>query len=808
MQVLAAGVRRIRNSPRLSAMVLLCFTLGLGASTAIFAVVNAVLLRRIPFPAPEQLARITEVRNDLGHDQAPFEVTPLTYEELQAQMHLLASLAAFKLESFNGTGAGEPERFEGAAASASLATVLGVRPQLGRFFAAEEDRPGNGDRVVVLAHALWSRRFGADPAVVGRTLGLNGEPYTIVGVMPAGGGFPAQAELWVPLALDVQQMPERTKRTLTVLARLHPQAAVERAVAELTGLGRRMERDFPDSHAGWGLRLTPLREDLVSSLRPILLLLWATVAFVLLITCANVAGLLLTRATAEGHELATRAALGASRRRLTLESLAYVCVLALLGTVLGGVLAIVLVPALIRLSGVEISAFHQVSVDDRVFGYALLVTVVAALLAGLFPALQASRLDLYGILRDSSRGASGARRAHRLQRLLVVAEVALAVVLSSSALLMLRSFYELTKVELGFRTQDVLTFAIFPPAASYPERHHKVAFFERALEAIRAIPGVSSAGASSTLPLSAEPVVARFSVEGRPPASRDEVLQATHRRISAGYLEAMGIAVVEGEGLRSPADEQAAAGVIVSRELARRYWPGQPVLGRRLKRGAPDSDKPWMTVVGVAEDVQDLEIDGEVAPTWYLPYAQHDFTTMSVAVHTRRDPAEILSEVRAAVQRIDRALPLYDVATTAEIASRSLASQRTTAILLGAFAVFALLLSSLGVYGVTASGVSQRVQELGVRRCLGAGSGDVLKLVLGETLLLAFAGLALGLAGAIAASKLLATLLYRVQPSDPGVLLATAAILATVTLAAGLGPARRAAGVDPLVAVRGSTPGA
>jgi predicted permease len=788
------GARTLRRQPGFASVAVLTLALGLGANTAIFSVVNAVVLRPLPYAEPEQLVRLYEKRPKLGRTRNV--VSAPDFMDWRAQGRTFDSMAAYNGWSASLTGDGDPRQITGALASADLFRVLRAEPALGRAFSAEEDRPG-APRVVVIADGLWRRRFGADPSAVGKTVTLNGEGYTVVGVMPAGFQFPdAETEVWSPLALDPQDQSSRGSHYLSVVARLKPGVTLSQAQAEMDAIAGRLEQQY-QVNTGHGVNVFALHDEVVGGVRRSLFVLLGAVCFVLLIACANVASLLLARGAARQAEIAVRTALGASRWRVVRQLLAESLLLFVCGGGLGLLLAVWGVDLFVALSPAEMPRVHEIRGDAWVFGFAFLVSLVTGLAFGLLPALQASKPDLHGALKEGGRNRAGGRRS-RVRALLVVAEVASAMILLVGAGLLLKSFVRLRQVSPGFDTSNLLTMQLSLPQSKYAGDARQADFIRRVVASVGSLPGVRAAGAVASLPLTGNSASRYFEIEGRAPRPAGEGLNANFNLASPDYFRALGVAVVSGRGF----DEHDTAGapevVVINETMARRFWPDEDPLGKRMRIG----NNPWRTVVGVVADVKNEALAADPKPEMFYPLLQEPLPFMTLAVRTDADPKALAQDVARGVREVDADEPVYDVKTMDERLAESVSPQRLTAALVGIFAALAMTLAGVGIYGVISYSVAQQTHEFGIRMALGAQKGDVLKLVLRQGLLLALAGVLLGLAGALALTRVMSSLLYGVTVTDPATFAGVAAVLTAVALAACLLPARRATKVDPMVALR------
>ena len=793
------ALRQLRRQPGFAAVALLTLALGIGANTAIFSVVHGVLLRPLPFADPGRLVRIAETsRGELN------TVSPTNFVDWREQSRSFTGMAAVSNGQAALTGAGEPEQLRYAQATAQLFDVLGVPPLLGRTFAAGDDRWG-GPRVVVLNEGLWRRRFGADPGIVGRPVVLDGESYEVIGVVPAEGAYPSTAELWTPLAFDPAELPGmRGAHWLRVLARLRPDVEVAQGAAEMAAIARRLERQYPEKNTAAGTDVAVLHDVMVGDVRTPLLVLLGAVGVVLLIACANVANLLLARAVGREGEIAVRAALGAGRGRIVRQLATESVVLALLGGAAGAAVAVLGVRALVAVTpdGV-VPRLDTVRVDGTVLGVTLALAVLVGLLFGLAPVVQGMRLSLDRTLREGGRGTGGSRRAVRAVDVLAGAEIALAVVLVAGAALLIRSFDRLRAVDPGVDVARVVTFDLQLPEARYGELDLQRAFNERLLGELRALPGVQHAGAVFGLPFSGFAYSLSFEVAGRPPVAPGERPSIQIRVATPDYFAAVGIPVRRGRGFG--ADDRAGAGrvILVNEAAARRFFPGQEPLGQQMSLGwTRDSVRMGGTIVGVVGDVRQFGLAEQPLPEIYVPYAQWPVDFTSIVLRTAGDPDAILAAARERVRQLDPALPLARVTTLERLAADTVAQPRFYMLLLGGFAALALVLAAVGVYGVIAYAVGRRTREIGVRMALGATSRRVLRDVVLRALALGGAGLAVGLVGALAATRLLRSQLYEVAPTDPATFAAVAVLLLLVAVAAAWVPARRASRVSPTAAMR------
>ncbi|HKW97997.1 MAG TPA: ABC transporter permease [Bryobacteraceae bacterium] len=791
------GVRLMRRSPGFSIVAVATLAMGIGANTAIFSVVNAVLLEPLPFPEPERLVRVWESMP--ARDQHRNVVNGVNFLDWRERTRSFAAMAAMTDLPANLTGDGEPEALPGMQVSPEFFQVLGISPVIGRGFTAEEGIPGKDDRAV-LSYGLWQRRFGGDRNILGRKIGINGAPVTVVGVMPRGFTLPdMRAEVWTPLPI-VRNKDWEGGRFLSVIARLKPGMSLERARADVAGVAKQTSEERPAMNKNWSAEVFPLLEDVTLDVRLPLVVLLAAVAFVLLIACANVANLLLMRAAGRLREIAVRAALGAGRRRILQQLLAESLLLALAGCAVGLAVAywglkglIAMIPANTPLPRME--AIH---LDARVFVFALAVSAVTAVIFGLAPAVQISRLELQDALKQGSlrTGVGGNRR---FRREFVIAEVALALVLLTGAGLMVRSFLRLLAVNPGFAPERVLTMSLFVSPSRYADDGKRSRYFEQILAEIRNVPGVQAAGSVHFLPLTGKMSGSCFARADEPPPTTSSP-GAQFLVISSGYFQAIGMRMLQGRSFGERDGFDSPNALVVNHAFAERFFHGENSIGQRLN--VCWSLKGSAEIVGVVADARQTELQAAPMPTIFVSNAQAPMYFADLVVRARRDPRQLTRAVEAAVHRVDRDQAIPEVKTMEEVLSDSVAQPRFQLVLLAVFAGIAVLLATVGVYGVISYSVSQRTQEIGIRVAMGANAGEIAGLVLREGLLLAGAGLAIGLGGAVALTRVMRSLLFEVTPTDPVTLgLAGCALLAVAALAMVV-PARRAARVDPTVALR------
>jgi putative ABC transport system permease protein len=787
------GIRQLWKTPGFSVVAVLTLAFGIGATTAIFSVVNGVMLKPLAYPEPERLVRVIEILPQYGR----FAVAPANFLDWRDRNSVFAGIAAYAGGNSTYAAAGGPERLVNADVSWNLFNVLGVRPVLGRSFRAEEDVPAKND-VIIISHGMWQRHFGGDPNVVGRSITLNGRPAEIVGVMPPTFFFPNRTvEFWRPIALPAN--PSRGGHYIGVVARLKAGVSIEQAAGEMKGIAAQLALQYPDTNRDESAETVQMHDLIVGPVKPMLLTLLAAVGVVVLIACANVANLLLVRASVREKELAIRAAMGAGRGRLMSQMVTESLVLAVIGGAAGVLLAYLAITPIQTLSAGSIPRVRDVAIDPTVLGFAFLVTVATGLLFAIAPAWQASRGGVGAALKDSGRSSTSAR-GHRLRGILLVAEVAMSLTLLVGASLLLRSFTRLTGVDPGFRPEQVLAFSVSLPQVTYPDRAARTQFFGRLLEQLRSMPGVEAAGMVQTVPIRNDYMLS-VTIGGRPPAPPGQEPSANYRAISPGYFQALGIPLRRGR-LFEPRDDVAGAPMVavIDEAFAQKHFPGEDPLGRGLDMG--NSTDGFYEIVGIVGNVHHEGLDATPRPTMYAPFAHDGFGTMTMMVKTKGKPEDFAASARQAVRAIDSALPAFAIAPLKEVVTESVAQRRFSMLLLAVFAMVALFLAAVGLYGVVAYAVSQRTQEIGLRMAIGAQRGDVLRMVLTGGMKLALVGVVLGIGIALAVARYLKSLLFEVTPFDAWSYVATAAVLLAVSALACYVPARRATAVDPLVALR------
>jgi putative ABC transport system permease protein len=807
-QDLRYGVRMLLKHPGFTLIAVLTLALGIGVNTALFSVVNAVLLRPLPYAEPERLVQLYEANAQNGFDRFAFSLA--NFVDHRDQQSGFEQMAAYHRWNANLTGAGEPERVQVALVSANFLPLLRVQPLLGRGFLTEEETPGK-DNVAVLSYALWQRRFGADPGILNQSVNLSGYICTVVGVLPADFQFPdpfgsnplseaaPKVDLLAPIAYDPKNLGDRGSHFLQVLARLKPGVELAQAQTELRAIAGRLEEQYADRNKGWTVNVFALQDEVVRTVRPALLLLLAAVAFVLLIACANVSNLLLARAAARQKEMAIRLALGAPRARLLRLLLTESLLLALAGGAAGLALAYWAMRSFISFSPANVPRTNEIRLDGMALLFTFGIALLTSLAFGLLPALQASKLGVHTTLKEGGRQAGSAGRP-RTRGLLVVAEVALSLLLLIGAGLMIRTFISFLRVNPGFQTDNLLTMKLALPYKKYPKPQQQVAFYQQVIERVRALPGVQGVGAVSDLPL-VEGGIFAFIIEGRASASAQDDPDAVWRAINPDYFRTMGMQLLRGREFTEHDQLGAVEVIVINETMAASFWPGEDPIGKRIQ--IYDSQPmPWREIVGVVNDTKEAGLGAPTRPEIYVPFSQRPRTAMTLIAHTAAGPEQLAGAMRAAVQAVDPEQPVYRVSTMEQFFSAQVAVPRATMFLMGALAVAALILAAVGIYGVMAYAVTQQTHEIGIRTALGATQRDVLRLVVGQGMTLTLIGVAIGLAGAFALTRLMTSLLFGVSATDPATFTVIALLLTGVALFACYIPARRATKVDPLAALR------
>ncbi|MGH9722044.1 MAG: ABC transporter permease [Bryobacteraceae bacterium] len=792
------SLRTMMARPGFTLAAATALALGIGANTAIFSVINTVLLRPLPYRDPGDLAMVWLDNRRLGLKE---DLMSYPIIEDWRKNQVFSAMSPFTRADFAITGVDEPERVAGAAVTIDFFDILGVRPRLGRVFTVDEDAPGR-DSVVILSHGLWTRRYGADPNLAGKTIQLNDRSHTVAGVMPPEFRFPDKTtEVWKPLALPPQAKTARGAFWARVIARRNPGVPWERVRTDMDGIGKRLEKEYPQM-AGYGVNPVPLTEQLTGGVKPGLLIMLGAVVFVLLIACANVANLLLARAATRQREIAVRLALGAGRARLIRQLLTESAALALLAGVIGLVLAHWGVIGIAALGPKDVPGLDEIRTDGRVLAFTFGISVLAAFLFGLVPALSASRRDLADSLKEGGRAQSSGLAGRRMRQTLVAVEIALAVVLLAGAGLLIRSFLRVRAVDPGFRTENVLTMRVSLPRSAVQDGPAVVTAFQQLLERIGSAPGVSAAGATTTVFLSITPNSGNFTIEGKPPVPESQQVEATTDAASPDFFRALNVPLLRGRFFTAADGPEAPRVSIVNDTMARTYWPGEDAIGKRFTFGGGGPNARWMTVVGVVADMHRQGLEKRARMETFQPHAQRPSRGMQLVVAASGDAASIAPAVQRLIREWNRGALIWNVASIGQLLGESVAQRRFYMLLLGLFSTLALVLAAIGVYGVMYYAVLERTQEIGIRMALGARRGDVLSMVLRQGLGVTFAGLAVGLAAAFALTRLMTGLLYEVSAGDPATFAAVPLVLIAAAVAASLVPARRAAQVDPMVALR------
>jgi len=807
------STRTLLKHPGFVLTIVLILALGIGANSTIFSVVNAVLIRPLPYESPERIVMIWETNPTKGVKRSI--VSPANFIDWKSQNQVFDDLAAFRFWYYTVTGGGDPQRYSGARVSASFFPLLGFKPELGRTFTADEEQVGR-DHVVVLTHSLWQRRFGGDPNIIGQSLTVDGEPFTVIGVLPASFRFIRvlnnDLDLWMPISFSPQQLT-REDHSITVYGRLKQGVPLAQAQADMNSVTRRLEQEYPKTNTGWGAQVNNLHEQAIEPIRPTLLILIAVVAFVLLIACANVANLLLTRAATRQKDMAIRLTLGSGRLRLIRQLIVESLLLALLGGAAGLVLAywgVSVLNAIVPEN--KVPRLEGFSLDLRVLGFTLLVSLVVGLLTGLIAGLRVSRLNLNETLKEGGRASSEAPGGRRLRNLFVILEVALTVPLLIGAGLMLRSSLLLQNIDRGINLKNVLTMQISLPKAKYSTAQQTAAFYQQTLQRIQTEPGVGSVSAVNFLPLSSLGDATGITIEGRK-APPEEEIEVAYCVIDQNYFRVFGIPLLRGRYFTEQDNDESHGVVIINQTMARRYWPDEDPIGRRIQPKfppakvpwRPESSNTWLTVTGVVGDVKEDGLNGSNAPTEpeiYVPYLQNPSSLMNLLVRSTSDPLRLAPNVRNQVLSVDVDQPVYNIKTMENVFSQSFAEPQVITSLLATFAAVALVLAAIGVYGVISYSVAQRTHEIGVRMAMGAQRQHVLKLILYQGLKLVVIGVVIGLAAAFAVTRVISNLLFGVTATDPVTFAVVSLLLIVVAVFASYVPARRALKVSPMIALR------
>jgi putative ABC transport system permease protein len=791
--------RNLRKNLGVTAVAVLSLALGIGANTAIFSAIHAILLRPLPYKDPGRLAQLWMDNRRLG---LHVDLTSYPNYEDWKRNRVFDDLAGFVPTDGILTGLEEPARIPDAVVTANLFSVLGVQPALGRAFTAEEEQPERG-RVVILSHGLWQRQFASDTQVLGKILELNGQPCQVVGVMPASFAFPSkETQLWKPLAQSPRQRANRGGFFLSVVGRLKPGFTWAQARSEMSAIGARLEQQYRDSNQGYGVWVVPLLDQVVGTMRQALLVLLGAVAFVLMIACVNVANLFLGRGAVRGREIAVRAALGAGRSRLVRQLLTESTVLSLMAGGLGLAIAFWGIRGLVLLAPKDLPRLDEIGIDGPVLGFTLAVSLISGILFGMVPALRISRVDLNEALREGGRSLAGGKRLRYVRSGLTVAEVALSMILLTGAGLMIRSLLNLQVIRPGFQTDNVLTWRVSPSRTKYPQRPQVATFYAALLGRLQATPSVQAAAMVTNVFLSSTPDSGGFTVEGHPAPPPEQQIEATLDSISPNYFRTLGVPLIRGRFFDEHDGPDTLPMVLINETMARRFWPNEDAVGKRFKFGDPDPKTPWLTVAGVVGDMRRQGMEKVARCETFLPLAQSPSRGVTLVVHTSTEPAKVAGMVRDAVRELDKSAVLFERSTIADQIGESLSQRRFETLLLGLFSLLALILATVGIYGVVFQSVSQRINELGIRVALGAQKSSLLRMILGEALGMVFLGAMVGGLAAFAISRALSSFLYSVTAADPLTYMVVFLLLSVAAALASAIPARRATNIDPINALR------
>ena len=801
------ALRQLRKSPGFTAVAVITLALGIGANTSIFSVVNGVLLRPLEFPDADRLVRVWHVPPPKSFPgMTTFAVSAANYLDWERQNHVFEGMAIYTFHGFTLTDSDKPEQVDACAATAGFFSTLGVQPMLGRVFLPEEDQPGRSN-VVVLSHRFWQEHFGSNPGIVGHDIKMDGRSILVAGVMPASFQFPEFAQMWTPMAWTDQEKAVRGEHHSVVVARLKRGVDLKQAQAEMNTISSRLEQQYPADDKGWGAVVVPLHDDMVSDVRPALLVLLGAVAFVLLIASVNVANLALARTFSRQKEIAIRTALGATSARVLRQVLTESVLLALMGGALGLTFARAGIRLIMAFLADKLPHSIAVGLDAKVLAFTAVISIAAGILAGVLPALRLTRGDVNQALKQGLGRTDADSSGNRTRSILVVSEVALSLILLVGAGLMIRSFQMLHGVNPGFDSSNVLTMTAMVSRAKFPAAAQQITFFEQVLQRVRTLPGVETAGVVDDIPLNNGGSHQPIAIEGRPTLPMSEQPEVDVRLISRGYMGALHIPIVRGRDFTDTDLVGRPAVILISESMARQFWPGEDALGKRLTLTfSPEAVREVVGIVG------DVKLDGldQTRPSaaLYLPLDQVSSAggwnsfPMTLVVRSTSSPAGLVSAVSNAVHEVDREMPLRDIQTMDDLVATSLSQQRFNMLLLGAFAALALLLAAVGIYSVLSYSVKRSIREIGIRLALGARLGDVLRMVVFEGMKPTLLGVAIGAGGALALGRLLSGLIYGVKPTDPLTFVAVAFLLTGIALGASIIPAYRATKVDPLVALR------
>jgi len=806
------ALRILLKSPFISAVAVLTLALGIGANTAIFSVLNAVVLRPLPYADPDRLVMIWETAP--GNDKR--SSAPGNFNDWRAQNRSFSDMAATFYGNFNLTGTGEPERVNGSTVTSNLMSTLGVSAQLGRTFQPDDDEHQDR-RVALISDGLWLRRFGGDKQIVGKTITVDDLAYTVVGVMKPGFKFPVQSDLWV-LGRDhsavsmsfFSQFPdndwshERDAHFINVVARLKPDATLAQAQSDMAGIAGRLEHDFPQTNSGLGSNVVSLHNQIVGNVKTLIAILFGAVALVLLIACTNVASLLLARATQRDREFAIRRAVGANRWRLIRQLLTESVLLSLVGGVAGLGLSVWAVDLFIKLSPGDIPRLDEASVDVRLLGFTFAVSMLTGIAFGLWPALQATTGSLNQSLKEAGAKASEGKQRRRARNVLIVTELALAQVLLVGAGLLIMSYLRVSEVNPGFNADHVLSAKVAPATNKYTDAKTRAQFYTQALEQLEHLPGVKSVGMVMSLPLSGASMNRGFKAEGRPEPKPDENVSMDYQIVSRDYFSTLEIPIVRGRGFTEEDNATASRVMVISQSMAQRYWPNEDPVGKRIAIGESSKETSWRAIIGVVGDVRHASLTDPPVPTAFIDYRQdvESWSRMAFVIKTQADPATLTSSVRSGLMAVDSEQPIYAIQPMEKLLNEAVAPRKFVMSLIGSLAAVALVLAMIGIYSVISFSVNERTREIGIRMALGAKNHEVMTMVLGQGMRVACLGIAVGLAIAYGLTRLLRTLLFEVSATDPKTFVLVAFTLGVVALLACYLPARRATTVDPLIALK------
>ena len=793
------AIRLFRNRPAFTIIAILTIALGIGINTAIFSIVNGVLLRPLPFPDPDRLCAIFTVLR--GSDLDIF--SPTNFLDVEAQNATFESVAVFTAQSYDFSAGTEPQAIPGAKVSADFFRVLGVQPVLGRTFTKKEDMPGN-DRVVVLSHAVWKERFNTDPQIIGRNVTVNSAPYTVIGVLPAHAEYPEDARIWTPIAFTEEEKTYRGSIYLEMIGRLKPGVGLESAKQELKLIASHLESDYPQTNRGMSMTAVALAEALVGDVRLALLVLAAAVGFVLLIACANLANLLVANASTRMREFAVRSALGASRARLLRQLLTESLLLSVTGGLFGALFAFWSLPGMRALSPEQLPRIQEITMDWQVLLFTLLISVITGVLFGLAPAFGFSRPDLQSSLKEGSRSAGVGPQSRRLGNALIVTEVGLVLVLLTGAGLMIRSFSKLTSVNPGFNPANLLSFQLTLPESRYPERAHRLAFVSELTESLKGKPGTESVAIVSPSPFSGAPEVhdVKFRLEAKPAPDAGEYPVADITRVTPGYFQTMGIPLIRGRDFTNQdSGEDSVRVMIISQALAKSFFATEDPIGQKIILGRNNANPAIFQIVGIAGDIKHISLNAAIRPEVYISYLQLPSPDFAVITRTQQSN-DFLSTLKSHMASIDRNLAVRFLSPLQNLVGQSTAPARASMILISGFAALALLLAVIGLYGLIAFSASQRTREIGIRVALGARRQNILTLILRKGMLLTFLGTAIGIFLSLGLTRLLGSMLFQVSPTDLSVFTGVSLLLLATAFIACYIPARRASRIDPIVALR------